>query len=231
MLKLIKLEFKKNKFNGSLLGILIVNVAIIAMTLLMYFNFGSLEEEVSFSNYQEAFNIIDTFVRAAFIIYASTLIAKFVIEEYRNKTMSLMFTYPIDRKKLIAAKLVIVFIWTLFTIIFSNLVITTIFVLINNHYGYINEALTTDLIINNGLQILLNAVAAAGLGLIPLFFGMLKKSIVGTIVSSVLIVSFIGSNYGDFSLSSIIAIPLSLAVVGILIAYLSIRNIDKVDLF
>ena len=226
MLKLIKLELKKNKFNGSWLGILIANVAIMAMILLLYFD----EHDISFPNYLEAFNIIDTFVRATFIIYASTLIAKFVIEEYRNKTMSLMFTYPINRKKLIAAKLVIVFIWTFLAIILSNFVITTILVLINNYFGYINDTLNTDLLFNNVLQILLNALAAAGLSLIPLFFGMWKKSVVGTIVSSVLIVSIIGSSNGGFSLYSIIAIPLGLAVIGIIIAYISINNIDKVDL-
>lgn len=230
MLKLIKLEFKKNKFNGSWLSLLIVNVAILGMMLLLYFDIESLEGELMFANYQELFSIIDTFVRAAFIIYASALIAKFVIEEYRNKTMSLMFTYPINRKKLIAAKLVIVFIWTFLAIILSNFVITTILVLINNYFGYINDILTTDILINNVSQILLNAIAAAGLSLIPLFFGMWKKSIVGTIVSSVLIVSIINSSNGGFSLYSIIAIPLGLAVIGILIAYISISKIDKIDL-
>lgn len=230
MLKLMKLELKKNKFNGSWLGILIANLCIMGLVALMYFDSGSLENELMFRDYAEAFAAVDTFVRATFVIYASVLIAKFVIEEYKNKTMSLMFSYPISRKKLIAAKLTIIFIWTFLTITFSNLLISSVLALVNNHFGYIPGTLEVDTVIHYVLRMFLNTVSAAGLSLIPLFFGMWKKSVPGTIVSSVLIVSIFTSNTGGFSLYSIIAVPIILAAIGILVAYLSIRNVDKVDL-
>ena len=230
MLKLIKLELKKNKFNGSWLGILIANLCIMGLVALMYFDPETLENELVFIDFADAFSAIDTFVRATFIIYASVLIAKFVIEEYKNKTMSLMFSYPISRKKLIAAKLTIIFTWTFLTITLSNVVISGVLVLVNNYFGYIPGTLEMDTVINYVLKMLLNTVSAAGLSLIPLFFGMWKKSVPGTIVSAVLIVSIFSSSSGGFSLYSIIAVPIILAAIGILVAYLSIRNVDKVDL-
>ena len=230
MLNLIKLEFKKYKFNGSWLGILIANVAIMGIIALMYFDPASLEDEISLLSYQDAFAIIDTIVRTTFIIYASTLIAKFVIDEYRQKTISLMFTYPVSRKKLMTAKLTIIFVWTVLAIIVSNIVVTSAFVLTNNYFGYIPGALTTDIITDHVLRTLLTAVSAAGLGLIPLLFGMWKKSVPGTIVSSIVIVSIFSSSTNGFSLFEFVAVPIILAVVGIIIAYFSIRNVDKVDL-
>ena len=75
----------------------------------------------------------------------------------------------------------------------------------------------------------INALASSGMGLIPLYFGMRKKSVPATIVSAILIVSIVCSNNGGYSLSNIIAIPIALSIVGVFIAYLSIRNIEHVD--
>ena len=51
------------------------------------------------------------------------------------------------------------------------------------------------------MTIVINALASTGMGLIPLYFGMRKKSVPATIVSAVLIVSIVCSNNGGYSLS------------------------------
>ena len=76
----------------------------------------------------------------------------------------------------------------------------------------------------------MNAIAASGMALIPLYFGMRKYSISTTIISSILIVLLVSSDNGGFSLNDIIVIPISLAFIGISVAYFAIRNIEKVDL-
>ncbi|MNH42650.1 hypothetical protein D3C79_1043880 [compost metagenome] len=75
----------------------------------------------------------------------------------------------------------------------------------------------------------MNAIAASGISLIPLYFGMRKYSIPTTIISSIIIVSVTSSNSGNFTLNDIIIIPITLAIVGLGIAYLAIRNVEKVD--
>ena len=75
----------------------------------------------------------------------------------------------------------------------------------------------------------MNAIAASGIALIPLYFGMRKYSIPTTIISSIIIVSVTSSNSGNFTLNDIIIIPITLAIVGLGIAYLAIRNIERVD--
>ncbi|UED80543.1 hypothetical protein FH508_0001205 [Lysinibacillus sp. CD3-6] len=78
-------------------------------------------------------------------------------------------------------------------------------------------------------SVLMNAVAASSMALIPLYFGMKKYSVPTTILSSLLIVMVVSTNTGAFSLNDIIVIPITLAIIGIVIAYLAIRNIEKVD--
>lgn len=230
MLNLIKLELKKFKIRGSIRGAMIANLAILGVIAII--NFGERAEgRFAFNNYVFAFSIIDSLVKSTFIIFASALIAKYVIEEYKSKTIMVLFMYPINRKKLIISKLLIITIFTFVSIVISEIFIGGVLCLINNIYELIPDKLTITLVINNLKNICINALAASGMSLIPLYFGMRKKSVPTTIISSILIVSIVCGNNGGFSLSSIIAIPLSLAVIGIGIAYLSIRNIENVDLF
>lgn len=230
MLNLIKLELKKFKIRGSIRGAMIANLVILGFIAII--NFGERAEgRIAFNNYVFAFSIIDSLVKSTFIIFASALIAKYVIEEYKSKTIMVLFMYPINRKKLIISKLLVITIFTFVSIVISEIFIGGVLCLINNIYELIPDKLTITLVINNLKNICINALAASGMSLIPLYFGMKKKSVPTTIISSILIVSIVCGNNGGFSLSSIIAIPLSLAVIGIGIAYLSIRNIENVDLF
>jgi len=229
MLHLIRLELKKGKMSSHLWGSLIAYVIIAAFIALLYFINDIEIEEASFRNYTELFQAIDTFVRATFIIYSSVLLAKFIINEYRDRTMSLMFTYPISRKKLIMAKLSMVFLFTFVNVIAGNLLIDALYIAIDTQIGKIQDILTVELLSKHAINVLMQAIGAAGMSLIPIAFGMRKKSVSTTVVSSILIVLIVCSNNMGFSLSSIIAIPLTLAAIGILIAYFSFRNINQID--
>ncbi|MCM3785363.1 ABC transporter permease [Neobacillus mesonae] len=227
---LIKLELKKGGISSYLWGSVIAYAAIAGFMMILYFAEGPNVEDPPFRNYTEMLEAIDLFVRATFIVYASVMLSKLIISEFRDRTITLLFAYPVSRKKLIAAKLSIVFVWTLLNVIIANLIVGALFISINSGVGYVSDQLTTDVLIQHGVTILLQAVGAAGMSLLPLVLGLRKKSVATTIVSSILIVSIVCSNNMGVSLSSIIAIPLSLAVIGLLITYLSFRNIDRVDI-
>lgn len=78
-----------------------------------------------------------------------------------------------------------------------------------------------------------NAFMMGAIALIPLFFGMRKKSTAATITSAVIIAFLINSTVSDgvdtFSLANVVIIPIVLALLGIGIAYLSFCNIDVKD--
>jgi ABC-type transport system involved in multi-copper enzyme maturation permease subunit len=228
VIKLMKLEIKKVKMGGYIRGALIANLVIIALLALLIFASRS-EGDVEFTSFAFTFSIVDTMVKATFIVFAAVLIARFIIEEYKSNTITVLFMYPINRKKLIVAKLLIVVLFTFISIVISNIFIDFTLYIINNFYNFIPDKLSVSLILTNFMNICINALACTGMGLIPLYFGMRKKSVPATIVSSILIVSIVCSNNGGYSLSNIIAVPITLSIIGVFITYLSIRNIEHVD--
>ncbi|MFZ7946180.1 ABC transporter permease [Neobacillus sp. 19] len=229
MRKLISLEIKKFKLFSYLKGVVITNFVIMGFLCLIYFGEKS-DGNIAFVSYETAFTDFGSLIRAAFTIFASVLIARLFIEEYKSNSISLMFMYPINRKKIMVAKLLIVACFTFLTIFLSNIFIGTAFYLADAYLHFVPRALTTQLLIDGFISMTLGAIASAGMALIPLYFGMWKKSVPATIISAIIMVSLTSSTNNGVTVFSLIAIPISLAVVGCLIAYFSIRNIEKVDI-
>ncbi|MNS25138.1 ABC-2 family transporter protein [compost metagenome] len=225
---MMRLEMRKYKLWGMLKGVIICNLAIMAFVTAMYF--GDIEElNPFFNSYDSFFTMIETFVRVTFLIFASVLMSRIVIEEYKNKTIQLMFMYPISRKRILESKLVIVFAFTAIVIFLSNTALDVLVILIDQIHNIVPETLTTEILIKSLGRIVFTCLSAGGMSLIPLYFGMRKYSVPTTIVSAVLISTLISSNTNGFTLSNVIAIPIALCFIGILIAYMTIRNVDTKD--
>jgi ABC-type transport system involved in multi-copper enzyme maturation permease subunit len=221
--KLIKLELKKMKFGGWLRNIFIANVLIALWVI------TSIPNE-KINTYVLAFAGVGSYVRITFIIFSAVFMARMVIDEYRNKTISVLFTYPISRQKLLIAKLISVSLITFWLILLSNFFATAFFLFFDHYQHYIPEPLTSTILVDEAFRILIWAVAFTGLSLVPFFVGMLRKSIPATIVSSFITsIGFSGVNLsnnwfiGTISAAAIVAF-------GILTAYFAIRNIELKDL-
>lgn len=229
MRKLMWLELKKVKMAVYVRGALLSNL--ILMGIIASVVFTSIPElDIDSRSYVFLFSMVDSLVKSIFIVFSAVLLSKFVIDEYKNKTMMLMFMYPINRKKLMISKLLIVMSFTFAAIVLSNAFLDVFIVILNKFVGLSNESLTPALISGAALNALVSGITSMGMGLIPLFFGMRKKSVPATIVSSVILISIIGSGSNGFTLSSIIYIPITLSIIGCIIAYSTFRNIENIDL-
>ena len=229
MLNLIKLELKKFKIKGNILGALISNIFILGLLCLIFFVERSKGAAV-FNSYEELFGILSTIINATFVIFAGVLISKFIIEEYKNKTIYLLFNYPINRKKLILAKLIIISGFTFFFIVLSNILVFPCFYLIQIATNSTVGTLTSQLLISNFISVIVSALTNSMICLIPLYFGLRKKSTPVTIITSFLVATFLNSNNGGFTLSSIIAIPIAFMIIGIIVIYITIKDIDSKDI-
>jgi ABC-type transport system involved in multi-copper enzyme maturation permease subunit len=222
--KLISLEIKKFKLYSYLRGVLTANLVIMGFLFLVHYSGEKLD------SYEMAFLEIGTLVRAIFTIFAAVLISRLFIEEYKNNSIMLMFMYPIKRKKIMIAKIAIVAAFSFFVIFFSNILIGTVFYFVNSYAHILSETLTTEMLYKSLLHMTFEAIASAGISLIPLFFGMRKKSVPATIVSAIILASLTSSTNAGVTAFSYIAIPISLAIIGCLIAYFSIRNVERTDI-
>ncbi|PEB10135.1 bacitracin ABC transporter permease [Bacillus thuringiensis] len=232
MLRLIKLEWKKHKLSSYFKGVAICIIAIFAAVSLMAWGIKA-EEDVLFFDFTQQMVLINTFIRITFIIFSSVILSRLVIDEYKNKTMQLLFMYPLQRKMLMRAKLTIVFCFCFVSTIIATFSISLLVYFVSPMMGLIETPATIGEIISIVPTTFISAFMISGISLIPLFFGMRKKSTPTTITSAVIIGMLISSNFGpgngQVSLFNFIAIPIVLCLLGIFISYLSYRKIDKID--
>ena len=117
----MKLEIVKFKIIGNVKGVIIANLIMLSLLIMGIYAVKMDNNEIMFRNYNDVFLYTGIMVRGTFTIFAGVLISKIIIGEYKNKTINILFTYPINRKKIMVAKLAIVVIFVFTTMIISNL--------------------------------------------------------------------------------------------------------------
>ncbi|MFA2689804.1 ABC transporter permease [Bacillus mycoides] len=232
MFKLMKLEWKKHQLSSYFKSVAICIIAIFTVVNLMAL--GAKDEvDGLFSDFTQQMVLINTVIRITFIIFSSVILSRLIIDEYKNKTIQLLFMYPLQRKMLMRAKLTIVFCFCFVSTIIATFSISLLVYFVSPMMGLIETPATIGEIIAIVPTTFISAFMISGISLIPLFFGMRKKSTPTTITSAViigmLISSNVGSGNGQVSMFNFIGIPIVLCLLGIFISYLSYRKIDKMD--
>jgi hypothetical protein len=228
MLRLMKLEIKKFKLGWYVKGAIIANITILALLIFVSF-VAQIEGDPEIRNPQMILLAASVSVRATFIIFGGVLIAKLIIDEYKNKTILLMYSYPINRKKMMASKLAITAIVTFITVIVSNILVVGVFFGIDSYFSILPNSFTVDQLMQEGVNLVPLAIATAGISLIPLYFGMRKHSVPTTIVSSIIVVSIAINNNPMFPIATFFPLQFTFAAIGMAIAYYGIKNIERED--
>lgn len=212
MWNLIRMEIKKVPLKPHIAGLLIANFIIFLLSVFtssLLTASGNISTLPGFAPVQlDTVTLAAMLVRATLIVWEAVLISVFVIEEYRNKTICLLFTYPISRTKLITAKLILICgIMFLFHVLSNIFQYATIFLaakcldFVTFSFGNImTQAVTT--------------ISAILLGLLPLYVGMIKKSAIATVVSSIIIVAIASNSQG--SSAGLLSIPIAAIIFGII---------------
>jgi len=225
----MKLEIKKFKMSRYLKGVLIANLIILGVLFIAVYG-SKTNTDTDLSNYNAVALVVGTFVRATFSIFAAGLLSRIIIGEYKSKTINILFLYPINRKKIMVAKLAIVVIFTFAAMVLSSIFLNFSLYILNIFVNFIPVALTGDVLVKNLINIVVYSAVFAFVSLIPVYVGMRRKSGSATIITSVILVSLLNNGSNGHSLTSIFIIPIILAFIGVATAYLSIKDVEKVDL-
>ncbi|MED3067724.1 ABC transporter permease [Bacillus thuringiensis] len=228
MLRLMKLELKKFKLGWYVKGAVIANITILALMIFTSI-VAQVEGDPEIRDPQMMLLTASTLVRATFNVFGSVLIARLIIGEYKNKTIILMFSYPINRRKMMISKLVITATLTFITVIVSNILIVGVFFGIDSYFSILPNPFTVDQLVQEGINLVPLAIATAGISLIPLYFGMRKRSVPTTIVSSIIVVSIAINNQPIFPIATFLPLQFTFAAIGMVIAYFGIKNIESED--
>lgn len=222
MFKLILLEWKKLKHRS------VISEVIIYWLILMFMPvfFIKMVMPVLGQNYAAAIEL-NFFIQMGFTLFGGSLISQVFIEEYKNKTISLSFGYPISRKKLFMAKVLFislfVFLSTIVSFIFTGL--TTY--LLDQVFPIINGQPTNSDIITYFSSMITHSLIITLISFIPLFFfGILKRGTVSTVICSIATMNL--PKFSSFLNLEPEFIIIVLCILGALSVYLSIKTAESI---
>ena len=201
MLKLIKLEWKKNNIGKYIRNAVIL--AIILCTFLFALAYLGIANDPDTGVPDAALgnemisSSIELFTGMAFLVFTGVMLASFIVTAYKNKTMNLMFSYPIRRQKILVSQMLAVWIFNFITLILTKLLV----------YGCV----------------LIGSLFMKSIGLA-------MKSSKATIISSFLLIFLTQANIGDFTLKDNLAFPVILTGISVVFAVLSVCHAETKDL-
>ena len=226
MLKLMKLELKRNRIKGYILAAQLITFAILGLTYMFAF-MPQIDESQSemelFMNYSGLTNLLCVMSLLCFTVLAAVMFNRFVVEEYTGKKAILLFSYPVDRSRILWAKVLTVFLFTVAAMTASGLVTFSIFFITEAIFHIVQDTLTLNIGLNAFVFIVSYSLIAASFAVISLWFGYWKKSPSATIVANVILISL-------FANLLVLGIPNAFAAIGaaagcVCIGYLFIQNI------
>jgi ABC-type transport system involved in multi-copper enzyme maturation permease subunit len=179
------------------------------------------EGAVEFGTYLDVVLIVSVLSMASFCILSAVMFSRFVIDEYNGKRAILLFSYPVNRKRVLMAKLVFVCVFIFVGFLVSNTVVFALFNLTEYFAPIVKEGVLSDAIRQAVLLILVEAVLAVSISIIALFLGFLRKSVPVAIVTAVVLCSPV-SNFGSPALMAA-AMAVAVIIAGVLTVILSSR--------
>lgn len=231
--KLIKLEWKKNNI-GKYIRNACLLTAILCLFLFAMAFWGIAEDPDGTLDAAEGLEVIsasiEMFTDISFLIFTGVMMASFIISAYKNKTMNLMFSYPIKRQKILASQMIAVWLFNFMALVLAKLLIYGCIYIgsLRMESPFVIDFQMTSL--SFYISLLLKSIVTVSMGFIALFVGMMMKSSKAAIVASFLLVLLTQANIGDFSLAHNRIVPFFLTAVSFVFAGLSILHAETKDL-
>lgn len=194
MRNLIALELKRNRLRPYHLATLICGVTMLGFQYLMAAipHMDPTEPDAElFSQYPFLVGITWLVCMAIFTILSAVMASRFVVEDYSGKRAILLLSYPISRKTVLCAKLVLVFAYTVSAMLLCGAVIQAVFFLTESLFPLCSDQLTIRVVLQSLGFLLCCSILSGLLGVVSLWFGFRKKSVSMTIVASVILVTIV----------------------------------------
>ena len=233
MKTLIRLELRRTNFRTYAISALII--AVIMLGFLYLFAYAPMLETNDadmkiFSGYENLIPLYGVLNMTVFCVLAAVIYSKIIIEEYSGKRPILLFSYPINRKKIMLSKLCIVFVFTVIAMFISNFLIFIIFGVSEKFLHLVSGDFTYSIMFQAIETTLIMSLSAASIGIIAVGIGFIKKSPT-TIVSAVLIASLM-CNIVANTTSSKIAMYIFVAVmilIGIMFSAILMKKVEVME--
>ncbi len=225
MKKLLQLEMQKNNFRQIVIG-----GALASGVLLIYLIFFALLTNQDCPDYISFFDDVLAFNKIVFTLFAGFLIIKMFSDEINSKSISILFTYPLDRKHLLVVKVVLILMITTPLMFCSMLVHFIVLTIVNALFGFIQGSLSMSFVITYILAGLVHSILASLAALIPIFIDVKFASSQMTLITSAVMAVFLYSFPGNSLFGAGVIFGVIAAVAGVVLARLAIDIASEMDI-
>lgn len=184
MRMLMQMECKKYKIYRYLTG------TVLSILFCIGFITMSLYDNVSHADIKDSMETciisVSVLVCTIFLVYAAVMLSTIVMSEYNNKTILIMFTYPINKRKLIMAKFLVVLSYMLFSMLLAFVVLMFYIGFIDLRLDWVEGGYTPQILMRAIRTFGSNMISCSMLLCFTFAIGMLKKSGSVTIVASLI---------------------------------------------
>ncbi|GAB6086617.1 ABC transporter permease [Alkaliphilus crotonatoxidans] len=238
MLKLMLLEWKRNRLQTYLMASGIITLVLLGFIYLFAImpNMTMLENEPDLkilTSYDTIVAFVSSLAMVCFAVLSAVMYGRMVITEYTGNRVYLLFSYPIGRKKLFFAKCIVVFLFTTVVALVSSLLVFGIFSGTESIFSIVEDMLTKQIIIKMLNMTVITALTSGGLGLIAMGIGFAKKSLPATILSAVILSAILGNILSNILMEGSVTVSLGAMVLAIvaggLAVILSTNNVNRME--
>lgn len=234
MKTLIRLELKRNQIRTYVIASLIIAITMLGFLYLFAYaprlEPNDKDMEI-FSGYNNLIPLFGVLNMAVFCVLSAVMFSKFIIDEYSGKRPILLFSYPVSRHKIVVSKLIIVYGFTIISMVNSNLAIFFMFGITENFIHLISEDFTFSIMLQAIETTIIMAFIAASIGVVAVGIGFIKKSIPTTIVSAVLIASLMCNIVVNTTANRTMMFVIASVIIfiGIIISMFLIKKVNSME--
>ena len=173
---------------------------------------------------------IELFTSMSFLVFTSVMLSSFIVSAYKDKTMALMFSYPIKRQKILISQMLSVWIFCFVALVLTKLLLYGC-ILLGSRFMVSSFPIDYNMSsLGFYVQLIVKSISIVTMSFIALFIGLAMKSSKATIISSFLLIILTQANIGDLTMANNAVFPLILTIISLIFAFLSVAGVEKKDL-
>lgn len=177
MLSLLKIEFLKLKRRDKYLAITITCLAV-SMLLIPAVKGNRINNWIQVIEFNShSINFVTN-------IFLCVLLSELFITEYKDRTINVMFSYPISRTKIYIAKMIVVFSYCYFIVIINTIFSTGVLLVLNVIKPFIKDSITLSVLIKGTSITLVSIIISTLFTVMYSFFAIVKRSFLLMIIFS-----------------------------------------------
>ena len=138
--------------------------------------------------FESTYLVIGLLMSFIFLVYSSVLTAKLVIGEYNHRTITIMFSYPLNRIKLIASKLTIIMVYTAISMTIGYICCSSYIIFADKSFNMLEGTFQPSMLRTWIPMAITTVIICMVLSLWSFIIGMTRKSVPATIVTSLIVI-------------------------------------------